>query len=64
MFFLQKHLVFDNLEVAMSKILAKYAKTQSFLGCKEFKNPFFYRLHILNDFASLRSLREINVFLL
>ena len=79
MFFLQKHLVFDNLEVApvhkchkfekkamdinnrCTKSHAKNAKTPSFLGCEEFKNvsyflkteeSLFYRLYILNDFAS------------
>jgi hypothetical protein len=44
MFFLQKHLVFDNLEVAMSKILAKNAKPLSFLGMQRVLEYLFFGL--------------------
>ena len=44
MFFLQKHLVFDNLEVAMSKILAKNAKTQSFFRARRVLEYLFFGL--------------------
>ena len=42
------------------KYHAKNAKTQSFLGCKEFKSISYFLVFILfNIFASLRTLREI-----